>query len=113
MAEVTITVNDNDYVVACADGEEAHLQEVAAIVNTEIKGLIETVGKAGEARLLLMASLLLADRLQDLGDGAETGDDGLVFLTRPETTEQESEAASAMHSAAQRIENLAASIKKS
>ncbi len=112
MAEVTITVNDNDYVVACADGEEAHLHEVAARVNTEIEGLIETVGQAGEARLLLMASLLLADRLQDLGDGAETGDDGLVFLNRPETRELDTVAASAMHSAAQRIENLAASIKK-
>lgn len=112
MAEVSITVNANDYVVACADGEETHLREIAARVDKEIAGLAESVGQIGEARLLVMVSLLLADKLDDAAHSPNSGEDSVVFLKDADDAEQSAEATSAMHAMATRLENLAASIKK-
>jgi cell division protein ZapA len=63
MAQVTVTVNDKSYTLACDDGEEEHLTELAAQIDNRIAELPQDVGKAGDARLLLMAGLTLADDL--------------------------------------------------
>ena len=65
MAQVEVTVNGRTYVVACEDGEEAHLEELAEYLNGQVKELAESLGQVGEARLILMAGLLLADELFD------------------------------------------------
>jgi cell division protein ZapA len=65
MAQVEVTINGRTYVVACEDGEEAHLEELAEYLNGQVKELAESLGQVGEARLILMAGLLLADELFD------------------------------------------------
>ena len=65
MAQVEVTVNGRAYVVACEDGEETHLEELAEYLNGQVKELAESLGQVGEARLILMAGLLLADELFD------------------------------------------------
>ena len=66
MAQVSITVNANTYKVACADGEEQHIQKLAAALDAKVEELVGAIGQAGEARLLAMAGLLMADDLADL-----------------------------------------------
>ena len=61
MPLVNVTVNDRTYTIACDEGEEEHLRELAAHVDSKVKELIESVGQAGEQRLLLMAALVIAD----------------------------------------------------
>jgi len=61
MPLVNVTVNDRPYTIACDEGEEDHLRELAAHVDSKVRELIDTVGQAGEQRLLLMAALLIAD----------------------------------------------------
>ena len=63
MAQVTVTVNNRNYTLACDDGEEEHLSELAAQIDNRIAELASDVGQAGDARLLLMASLTVADDL--------------------------------------------------
>lgn len=66
MAEVSITVGGHAYRLACRDGEEPALREAGRLLNDKVAGLKKGLGSsAGEARLLLMAGLLLA------GDVAE------------------------------------------
>ena len=65
MAEITLTINGRSYTVACDDGQEAHLQHLAGHIDQRVGELSESVGQVGEPRLLVMASLLIADELAD------------------------------------------------
>jgi cell division protein ZapA len=65
VAEVTLTINGRSYTVACDDGQESHLQHLAGHIDRRVGDLIESVGQVGEPRLLVMASLLIADELSD------------------------------------------------
>jgi len=70
MAQVDIRINGYAYNVGCADGEEAHLRAMAERVEATV-GMVKAAGGAGgEARTLMMAALLLADRVHDLEAGA-------------------------------------------
>jgi cell division protein ZapA len=65
MANVAVTVNGRTYDLTCNDGQEPHLRELAAEIAGRVDELVKTIGQAGEARLLLMVGLLLADELAD------------------------------------------------
>ncbi len=65
MAQVTLRINGYAYVIGCKDGEEKHLEAMAAEVNRRIDGVRAAAGPSGEARMLVMASLLLADDLSE------------------------------------------------
>jgi cell division protein ZapA len=67
MAQVEVFVNGRAYMVACDDGQEAHVARLGRYVDQKIQALVKTVGQVGDARLLLMASLLVADELIDTG----------------------------------------------
>ena len=63
---VEIHINNQTYKVACSAGEEAHIKDLALIINTEVLNLVDNLGQVGENRLLLMASLMIADKLSTL-----------------------------------------------
>jgi cell division protein ZapA len=65
MAQVTIRINGYAYTVGCKDGEEEHLQAMAGEVDRRIEMIKVAAGQSGEARMLVMASLLMADDLYD------------------------------------------------
>jgi|ERR1700733_4591962 len=61
MPLVNVMVNSRAYTIACDDGEEPHLKELAAHVDAKVKELISTVGQVGDQKLLLMAAVLITD----------------------------------------------------
>ena len=63
MAQVTLRINGYAYVIGCKDGEERHLEAMASEVNRRIDGVRAAAGPSGEARMLVMAALLMADDL--------------------------------------------------
>lgn len=63
MGQVTVKVNNRDYVVGCDDGEEAKIAGLSEMIDAKTHELVGRLGQVGEARLLLMAALLLADDL--------------------------------------------------
>ena len=65
MAQVTIRINGYAYTVGCEDGQEEHLEQMAAEIEQRITSIKSIGGQSGEARLLMLASLLLADELHD------------------------------------------------
>ena len=66
MAQVTIRINGYAYIVGCEDGQEGHLAKMAAEIEQRINSIKAIGGQSGEARLLMLASLLMADELYDL-----------------------------------------------
>jgi cell division protein ZapA len=65
MAQVTIRINGYSYAVSCEDGQEPHLSEMASEIDRRITSIKSIGGQSGESRLLVLASLLLADELHD------------------------------------------------
>jgi len=65
MAEIHVEINGKSYALACADGDEERLHNLAAYVGTKVDALVSKLGPVNEARLLLMAALLITDELQD------------------------------------------------
>jgi cell division protein ZapA len=65
MAQVTIRINGYAYTVGCEDGQEPHLEQMAADIEQRISSIKAIGGQSGEARLLMLAALLLADELHD------------------------------------------------
>jgi cell division protein ZapA len=66
MPEIAITVNGRNYRVTCGDGQEERLQALARSFDERVQTLVRSVGQAGEAQLLLVAGLLLADQLDEI-----------------------------------------------
>ena len=66
MAQVTIRINGYAYTVGCEDGQETHLEQMAAEIEQRITSIKAIGGQSGEARLLMLAALLLADELHDI-----------------------------------------------
>ena len=66
MAQVTVKINGRQYDISCDDGEEAHVTLLSEYVNRRVAELVANVGQVGDARLLVMASLLIADELSEI-----------------------------------------------
>ena len=66
MPELDITIGGRAFQVACQPGEEPFLRAAAALLDTEAQPLVAQVGRMPDARLLLMAGLMLADRTAGL-----------------------------------------------
>lgn len=66
MAQVNVTVNNREFTVACEDGEEKHLNDLARYLDKQVQELAQSVGQVGETRLFLLAGLLVADELSEM-----------------------------------------------
>ena len=60
---IKIEINDKVYPVSCKLGEEERLKNSAKLVSETIKGLVQSNNSASENRLLVMSSLILADKI--------------------------------------------------
>jgi cell division protein ZapA len=66
MAQLTVKINGYAYTIGCADGQEQHLQAMAAQVESRVDKIKALGSQSGESRLLVQAALLMADELHDL-----------------------------------------------
>lgn len=112
MSQISITINGRDYSIVCDDGQEQHLSRLAEYLDGRVAELVDSVGQIGDARLLLMVGLLIADELSDayaeLADAKQGGDNG--ELGAPDSGQNAGmadEMASALETASSRIEAIA------
>jgi cell division protein ZapA len=114
MPLVNIMVNSRAYTVACDEGEEGHLKELAAHVDEKAREVLASVGQVGDARMLLMAALLIADEHNELaakvaaGAEAATASSGEKQSLHLRAEQAEGDAANVLESAAKRLEDIAA-----
>jgi len=104
---VTIRLNGHPYKIGCGAGEEAHVAKLGSDVEAVMQSLITSVGQIGEARLLAMVALILADRVSAPSTSKLQNDSGLAS---PDTTEHDDEAAEVLEDAALRIAKLASKL---
>jgi cell division protein ZapA len=84
---VTLRINGHAHTVGCKDGEEGHLLAMAEEVEKRIDKAKALGVQSGESRLLVMAALLMADELHDMGlelDAARKGKPGTPERTKSE-----------------------------
>ena len=62
MPEVTIHIGGRGFDVSCQDGEETGLHVAAKLLDDEVQGLSDQIGRMPESRMLLLAGLMLADK---------------------------------------------------
>ncbi|WAT18209.1 cell division protein ZapA [Aurantiacibacter sp. MUD11] len=63
-SNVTLQIAGRRYTIACAPGEEAHIEQLGASIDAKLAALDSLAGQSPE-RTLLYASLLLADELHE------------------------------------------------
>lgn len=120
MAQVTVTINAKSYTLACDDGEEEHLTELAREIDRRVQQLKAELGQADETRLMLMAGLLVADDLALANERIQELEEELAGLKNeflgPESKSataranavDENKLAGLLESAARRMEDIAA-----
>ena len=77
MAEVDITINRRSYRISCKDGEEERIKFLSSLINNQVQKLSEKIGQLGEARMILLASLVLLDK----SDEAEKEAEKIISIT--------------------------------
>ena len=85
MAQVTITINSREYAIACEDGQEVRILQLARMLDEKAKLLTSASGQVNEHMLLAMVGLLLADELTEIKKNgapaqAPVQDDGKKIL---------------------------------
>ncbi|MEQ8604620.1 MAG: cell division protein ZapA [Marivibrio sp.] len=71
MGQITVTVNDRDYTVACEAGQEGHVASLAERLDGQVRDLAGAIGQVGHARLLLIAALMTSDELAERAQEVE------------------------------------------
>jgi cell division protein ZapA len=71
MGQVNVPVNGRSYAITCDDGQETRIRRLAQYVDAKVAEFVGSVGQVGEARLLLLAALVIADELSDANDALE------------------------------------------
>ena len=64
MSDVTLKVGGRKYTVACQDGQEAHIERLAGVIDSKLSTMGANLSSQ-EAKNLLFAALLLADELDE------------------------------------------------
>jgi cell division protein ZapA len=106
MPQVSITINGRAYPVACDEGEEDRIRELARTIDGKVASFARQVGQAGEARLLVLAALVLADELAEANETAHR-------LGTQQVATSNATVATSVSRLAQRIEAVAARLETS
>jgi cell division protein ZapA len=102
--------------MACGDGEERHLEGLAASFDARIQEMRVTFGEIGDMRLHVMAALMLADDLDGTKRRLETLESEVAALKaaaagdRERADRAEQHMAATLTDAAERVELLTRSL---
>ena len=108
MSNLTLKIGGFDYTVACAEGEEAHVQSLGRLIAEKLATMPGNIGLS-ETRSLLFAALLLADEVHELRNAAPAP------APAPEPDNSAllpDELAGGLEAIARRLENIAAHLEQ-
>ena len=112
MAQVSVTINGRAYRMACEDGQENHLIKLAKNLDDRIVDLRGKFGEIGDARLIVMAAITVADDLAEMGKRVRNLEDELAALQDARVVSADRSQAmnaaivAAFNSASERIESI-------
>jgi cell division protein ZapA len=117
MAHVIVQVNGRPYTMQCEEGEENHLRELAELLDSEVRRVKASVGSVGDIRTLVMAGLMVADRLSEAIRKTQSLEEQVAGLrearsvAQAEATELQARFGERLLSASDRLEKLAQALK--
>ncbi len=112
MAQISVSINSREYKVTCEDEQEDHVRQLAHYVDNHVQDLVDSVGQIGDARLLALTSIVVADELSEMIARVETLEKELEEIrdTQNETIKTSSaiehKVTDILEAAAKRIEDL-------
>jgi cell division protein ZapA len=112
MSQVTVTINARKFRLACEGGQEEHLARLAGELDRRIGELRTRFGEIGDARLMIMAALMIADELAESCTKLRKAEEELASLQEVRVASSDHAKATqaaisaALNSAAERIEGL-------
>ena len=118
MSQVSVTINGRQFRMACEDGQEGHLMELARDLDSRIEGLRAKFGEIGDTRLTVMAALTLADALSETGQRIKRLEDEVAAMQEARAADGErakaaqAAVAAAFTAAAERIELITRKINQ-
>jgi cell division protein ZapA len=118
MSAVMVEIAGRTYRLACDDGEEPRLEELARYVEGKILSMKDSFKEIGESRIVVMAALAIADESMDARGKVKTLEEQTAALraeldaTRNAVAALEEKVASAVGDAARRLEQLNADLQK-
>ncbi|MEZ5744072.1 MAG: cell division protein ZapA [Sphingomonadaceae bacterium] len=65
MSNVTLSIGERTFTVACAEGEEDHIRGLGQLIDSKLQDMGDLATQS-EGRMLLFAALLLADEIHEL-----------------------------------------------
>jgi len=119
MTQVSVTINGRQFRMACEDGQEGHLMELARELDARITGLRAKFGEIGDTRLTVMAAITVADELAEAGLRIKRLEEELSALegaraaASDRTKAGQASVAAALATAAERIESLTKKLNQS
>ena len=66
MAQVTVTIDGKAYRMACDEGQEEHLLDLAGRFDRYVTHLKSSFGEIGDLRLTVMAGIMVMDELSEV-----------------------------------------------
>jgi len=105
--------------MACEDGQEGHLLELARELDGRISGLRAKFGEIGDTRLTVMAAITVADELAEAGLRVKRLEEELAALQDAGVAVSEhnkaaqASLAAALAAAAERIEDITKKLNQS
>ncbi|MEK1863897.1 MAG: cell division protein ZapA, partial [Rhizobium leguminosarum] len=66
MAQVTVTIDGKAYRMACEEGQEDHLTDLATRFDRYVGHLKDQFGEIGDLRITVMAGIMIVDEIAEL-----------------------------------------------
>jgi cell division protein ZapA len=112
MSQVSVTINGRQFRMACEDGQEGHLMNLARELDNRIDKLRSKFGEIGDTRLTVMAAITVADELSEAGQRIRRLEEELAGLQNAQVAisdrnkAAQAAIAAALSKAAERVENI-------
>ena len=106
MGQVSVTIADKQYRIACDDGQEAHLTALAAEMDRRIGDMRKVFGEIGDSRLTVMAAIAVLDEKAELLDKIKSLETERDSLKQARELDQQT-AIELVDEAARRVESVA------
>ncbi len=100
MNDVKLSVGKRTYTLACAEGEEDHLRDLAGMVDARLSAIGADLMGQTEAKNLLIAALILADEVHEAKKGM------------PANRDDDDRLAETLETLAERLEKSAAKLER-
>lgn len=108
MPQVAVQINGKTYRMACDEGQEAHLLDLAQRFDRYINQLKGSFGEIGDQRLTVMAGVMVTDELVEMSHKVRGLEQELASLRTGNNniSHREDQIAAALNKTALRIEKI-------